>query len=72
MAARDETPTGRMQNGFKGLESMPAFPQLRRLPLPPSALVAEMHASFLASGIGPLDTVASMRQFEGVRIGPAG
>lgn len=69
MAARDETPTGRIDNMLKDLEAVQAFSQQQRLPLPLTAQVAELHRAFVAAGIGPLDTVATMRQFDGYRAG---
>lgn len=67
MAARDETPSGRIDNMLKDLEAVQAFAQVHRLPLPLAAQVAELHRSFVAAGIGPLDTVAMLRQFQGYR-----
>jgi 2-hydroxy-3-oxopropionate reductase len=67
MAARDETPSGRIDNMLKDLEAVQAFAQVHRLPLPLAAQVAELHRSFVAAGIGPLDTVAMLRQFDGYR-----
>jgi 2-hydroxy-3-oxopropionate reductase len=65
MAARDETPTGRIDNMLKDLEAVQAFSQPQRLPLPLTAHVAELHRAFVGAGIGPYDTVAIMRQFDG-------
>ena len=67
MAARDMTPTGRIDNMLKDLEAVQAFAQAQRLPLPLVAQVAELHRSFVAAGIGPEDTVALMKQFSGYR-----
>lgn len=67
MAARDMTPTGRIDNMLKDLEAVQAFAQAHRLPLPLAAQVAELHRSFVAAGIGPEDTVALMKQFSGYR-----
>ncbi len=67
MAARDLTPTGRIDNMLKDLEAVQAFAQAERLPLPLTGLVAELHRSFVAAGIGPEDSVAMMKQFEGYR-----
>ena len=67
MAARDMTPTGRIDNMLKDLEAVQAFAQAQRLPLPLVAQVAELHRSFVAAGIGPEDTVALMKQFTGYR-----
>jgi 2-hydroxy-3-oxopropionate reductase len=67
MAARDLTPTGRIDNMLKDLEAVQAFAQAQRLPLPVSGLVAELHRSFVAAGLGAQDTVAMMGQFSGYR-----
>ena len=65
MAARDLTPTGRIDNMLKDLEAVQAFAQGQRLPLPLTAAVSELHRAFVAAGIGADDTVAMMRQFNG-------
>lgn len=67
MAARDETPTGRIDNMLKDLEAVQAFAGAGRLPLPVTSLVADLHRQFVAAGIGDADTVAMMRQFQGYR-----
>ncbi len=71
MAARDMTPTGRIDNMLKDLEAIQAFAHAERLPLPLAAQVAELHRSFVAAGIGPEDTVALMKQFNGYRLDAA-
>lgn len=65
MAARDFTPTGRIDNMLKDLEAVQAFSQGERLPLPLAGAVAELHRSFVAAGLGAQDTAAMMRQFSG-------
>lgn len=67
MAARDETPTGRIDNMLKDLEAVQAFAIGQRLPLPLTGHVAELHRAFVAAGIGADDTVAQMRQFNGFK-----
>jgi len=67
MAARDLTPTGRIDNMLKDLEAVQSFAQPQRLPLPLAGLVSELHRSFVAAGIGAEDTVAMMKQFDGYR-----
>lgn len=67
MAARDERPTGRIDNMLKDLEAVQSFSQAQRLPLPLTAQVSELHRAFVAAGLGPLDTVAMLRQFDGWR-----
>lgn len=65
MAARDCTPTGRIDNMLKDLEAVQAFSQGQRLPLPLTAHVSELHRAFVAAGLGAEDTAAMMRQFDG-------
>ena len=65
MAARDYTPTGRIDNMLKDLEAVQAFSQGQRLPMPLAGAVSELHRSFVAAGLGAEDTAAMMRQFEG-------
>jgi 2-hydroxy-3-oxopropionate reductase len=65
MAARDFTPTGRIDNMLKDLEAVQAFSQAERLPLPLAGAVSELHRTFVAAGLGAEDTAAMMRQFSG-------
>lgn len=65
MAARDYTPTGRVDNMLKDLESVESFAASQRLPLPLSGHITELHRLFVAAGIGPEDTAATMKYFEG-------
>jgi 2-hydroxy-3-oxopropionate reductase len=65
MAARDYTPTGRIDNMLKDLEAVQAFSHSQRLPLPLTGLVSELHRAFVAAGIGAEDTAAMMKQFDG-------
>ncbi|WP_319416645.1 NAD(P)-dependent oxidoreductase [Marispirochaeta aestuarii] len=65
MAARDYSPTGRIDNMLKDLEAVQSFAMGERLPLPLTGAVTELHRLFVAAGIGPEDTAAMMKQFEG-------
>lgn len=65
MAARDYTPTGRIDNMLKDLEAVQAFAQGQRLPLPLTGAVSELHRAFVSAGLGAEDTAAMMRQFSG-------
>ena len=67
MAARDYSPTGRIDNMLKDLEAVQAFAMQQRLPLPVAGLVSELHRTFVAAGIGADDTAAMMLQFSGYR-----
>lgn len=65
MAARDYTPTGRIDNMLKDLEAVQAFAGGQRLPLPLTGAITELHRLFIAAGIGAEDTAATMKYFEG-------
>ena len=65
MAARDYTPTGRIDNMLKDLEAVQAFAFGQRLPLPLTGAITELHRLFIAAGIGAEDTAATMKYFEG-------
>ncbi len=65
MAARDMTPTGRIDNMLKDLEPVQAFALAKRLPLFLTNATVDLHRMFVLAGIGPLDTVAMMEQFAG-------
>lgn len=67
MAARDYTPTGRIDNMLKDLEAVQVFSQSQRLPLPMSGAISELHRTFVAAGLGAEDTAAMMKQFNGYR-----
>lgn len=69
MAARDYTPTGRIDNMLKDLEAVQAFSQGQRLPLPLAGAVSELHRTFVAAGLGAQDTAEMMRQFSGYERG---
>ena len=47
MAARDEAPTGRIDNMLKDLEAVQGFALAERLPLPVTALVSDLHRQFV-------------------------
>ncbi len=65
MAARDYSPTGRIDNMLKDLESVQSFAAAERLPLPLTGAITELHRLFVAAGIGAEDTAATMKYFEG-------
>ena len=67
MAARDYSPTGRIDNMLKDLEGAQAFAMAERLPLPLTSLVGELHRGFVAAGLGAEDSAAMMKQFNGYR-----
>jgi len=67
MAARDYSPTGRIDNMLKDLEGAQAFAMAERLPLPLTSLAGELHRGFVAAGLGAEDSAAMMKQFNGYR-----
>jgi 2-hydroxy-3-oxopropionate reductase len=67
MAARDYAPTGRIDNMLKDLEGVQALAAQHRLPLPLTSLITELHRTFVAAGLGPEHTAATMKQFDGYR-----
>jgi 2-hydroxy-3-oxopropionate reductase len=67
MAARDYAPTGRIDNMLKDLEGVQALASQHRLPLPLTSLITELHRTFVAAGLGPEHTAATMKQFDGYR-----
>lgn len=69
MAARDYTPTGRIDNMLKDLESAQVFAAANRIPLPLTSGVTELHRLLVAAGIGPEDSAAMMKYFDGFRPG---
>jgi len=64
-AARDYSPTGRIENMLKDLESIQAFALSTRTPLPVTGLVADLHRLLQAAGLGGKDTAEMMRLLDG-------
>jgi 2-hydroxy-3-oxopropionate reductase len=64
MARRDYTPTGRIDNMLKDLETLQAAAQGRRVPLPVTSLVADLHRILVAGGLGPADSAEYVRLFD--------
>lgn len=64
-AARDGTPTGRIENMLKDLEAVQAFALATRTPLPMTGLVTELHRLLQAAGLGDRDTAEMMRLLDG-------
>lgn len=64
-AARDYTPTGRIDNMLKDLDSLQAFAQKTQTPLPMTGQVVEIHRLLCAMGLGPKDSVEMMRLLDG-------
>jgi 2-hydroxy-3-oxopropionate reductase len=64
MARRDYTPTGRIDNMLKDLETVQAAALAKRIPLPVTSLIADLHRTLVAGGLGAADSAAYMRLFE--------
>ncbi|TPW30015.1 NAD(P)-dependent oxidoreductase [Martelella alba] len=64
-AARDFTPTGRIDNMLKDLDSLQAFALKTRTPLPMTGQVTEIHRLMVAAGLGPKDSAEMMRLLDG-------
>ncbi len=64
MAARDLTPTGRIDNMLKDLEAVQRYAMALRTPMPVTGLVTELHRMMVGAGIGPEDSAAYMKMFD--------
>jgi 2-hydroxy-3-oxopropionate reductase len=64
---QEYAPTGRIDNMLKDLEGVEALAAQHRLPLPLTSLITELHRTFVAAGLGPEHTAATMKQFDGYR-----
>ena len=64
-AARDFTPTGRLDNMLKDLDSVQAFALKTKTPLPLTSAVTEIHRLLIAMGLGAADSAEAMRLLDG-------
>ncbi|MEY4762215.1 MAG: hypothetical protein RLZZ200_2071 [Pseudomonadota bacterium] len=64
MARRDYSPTGRIENMLKDLETVQSAAFAKRLPLPVTSLVAELHRLLVAGDLGAADSAEYMRLFD--------
>lgn len=64
MAQRDYSPTGRIDNMLKDLETVQASSFATRTPMPLTGLVAELHRMLVAGGLGPADSAEYMKIFD--------
>jgi 2-hydroxy-3-oxopropionate reductase len=64
-AERDYTPTGRLDNMLKDLDSVQAFALATKTPLPLTSAVTEIHRILIAMGLGPKDSAEAMRLLDG-------
>lgn len=67
MALRDYSPTGRIDNMLKDLDSAQAFAMACKIPMPLTSAVSDLNRLFVAVGIGPEDSAAQMKYFDGFR-----
>ncbi len=67
MAIRDYSPTGRIDNMLKDLDSAQACAMACKIPMPLTSAVTDLNRLFVAAGIGPEDSAAQMKYFDGFR-----
>jgi len=65
MAARDYTPTGRIDNMVKDLNGVQDLARSTQTAMPLTAVCAEIHRVFLKAGLGPEDNAALMKFYDG-------
>ncbi|SIT56998.1 2-hydroxy-3-oxopropionate reductase [Mesorhizobium prunaredense] len=66
-AARDFSPTGRIDNMLKDLDSLQAFALKTKTPLPMTGQVVEIHRLLCVAGLGARDSAEMMRLLDGMR-----
>ncbi|TIL74057.1 MAG: NAD(P)-dependent oxidoreductase [Mesorhizobium sp.] len=66
-AARDFSPTGRIDNMLKDLDSLQAFALKTKTPLPMTGQVVEIHRLLCAAGLGARDSAEMMCLLDGMR-----
>jgi len=64
-AARDYSPTGRIDNMLKDLDSLQAFAMKTKTALPMTGQVVEIHRLLCAAGLGDKDSAEMMRLLDG-------
>ena len=64
MARRDFSPTGRIDNMLKDLETVQAAALDRRIAMPLTGLVTELHRMLVAGGLGGADSAAYVQLFD--------
>jgi len=64
-AARDFSPTGRIDNMLKDLDSLQAFALKTKTPLPMTGAVVEIHRLLCAAGLGSKDSAEMMQLLDG-------
>jgi 2-hydroxy-3-oxopropionate reductase len=63
-ARRDFSPTGRIDNMLKDLETVQSAALAKRMALPVTSLIADLHRMLVAAGLGPADSAEYMRLFD--------
>lgn len=69
MARRDYSPTGRIDNMLKDLDTVQAAALARHIAMPLTSLIADLHRMLVAAGLGHADSAAYMRLFDLAREG---
>jgi 2-hydroxy-3-oxopropionate reductase len=64
MARRDFSPTGRIDNMLKDLETAQAAAIAKRIPLPVTSLITDLHRMLVAGGLGAADSAEYIRLFD--------
>lgn len=64
-ARRDYSPTGRIDNMLKDLDSLQTFALTTKTPLPMTGQVVEIHRLLVAAGLGAKDSAEMMRLLDG-------
>ncbi|CCA91500.1 MULTISPECIES: NAD(P)-dependent oxidoreductase [unclassified Novosphingobium] len=67
MAVRDFTPTGRIDNMLKDLETVQSAAMDKRLAMPLTSLAADLHRMLVAAGLGSSDSAEYVRLFDMAR-----
>ena len=67
MAARDYTPTGRIGNMLKDLETIQSAALEKRVPMPVSSVITDLHRMLVAGGYEAADIAEYMRLFDMAR-----
>lgn len=65
MAAKDYSPTGRIDNMVKDLNGVQELARTTNTSMPLTAVCAEIHRVFINAGLGDADTAALMKFYEG-------
>ena len=71
MAAKDFSPTGRIDNMVKDLNGVQDLARASGTAMPLTAVCAEIHRLLTSAGLGGADNAALMRFFEGPAAGDA-